>query len=69
MASGDCRRKATGFRAESPEFAGQRLWARQHNPPESRQYLHSRKSNRRDRTGWLGWEDFELTNVASKIGL
>jgi hypothetical protein len=25
MASGDWRRKATGFRAESPEFAGQRL--------------------------------------------
>jgi hypothetical protein len=24
---------------------------------EARQYLHSRKSNRRDRTGWLGWED------------
>jgi hypothetical protein len=28
-----------------------------HNPPECRQYLDSRKSNRRDRTGWLGWED------------
>jgi hypothetical protein len=31
--------------------------ARQPNPPECRQFSRSRKSNRRDRTGWLGWED------------
>jgi hypothetical protein len=28
--------------------------ARQPNPRECRQFSHSRKSNRRDRTGWLG---------------
>ena len=31
---------------------------------------HTRgKSHSGDRTGWLGWEDFELTNVVSKIDL
>jgi hypothetical protein len=31
--------------------------ARQPNPRECRQFSHSRKANRRDRSGWLGWED------------
>ena len=57
MASRDWRRKATGSRAESPEFAGSETWERQPNPREYRRFSHTGKSNRRDRTGWLGWED------------
>jgi len=40
-------KRATGFAGDRPR-PGNR-W--------QRQYSHSRKSNRRDRTGWLGWED------------
>ena len=39
-------RKSRNCRPETP--------ARQPNPPECRRFSHTRKSHRRDRTGWLG---------------
>ena len=39
---------------EIPEFAGRRLRRASLTREKYRQYLHGRKSNRRDRIGWLG---------------
>src|SRR6266404_4151883 len=36
------------------------------NPRECRQLSHTRKSHRRDRIGWLGWEDSNLRMPESK---
>jgi hypothetical protein len=53
----DYAKQLSSVRSSAECQSHQSIRAHQHNPRECRQFAHSRKSNRRDRTGWLGWED------------
>jgi len=63
VASGDWRRNATGFIAESPEFASQRLGHARITRGNVGSSRTTRKRIGETALAWLGWEDSNsLTN-------